>query len=119
MGFDCCTSVFVCSPVQASSRDIIYNLTKKRIFFLTLVTKARVSELHALNITRIRFEHGTHRVVHLGLCWDFMVKNPGQVKLPGQTNRAFSIPPLSSNVGTEDEETFFLPFYSHIPDLND
>ncbi|XP_071084229.1 uncharacterized protein [Haliotis cracherodii] len=88
-------------PLNASS---FYDLTKKTMFLLALATAARVSELHAIDITRVRFEHGTHGTVHLGLCWDFIAKN----QLPGQPDRSFTIPPISTIVGSEDEGELLL-----------
>lgn len=71
------------------------------IILLALAKVARVRELNTLDITRKRFEHATHRAVHLGLCWNFIAKN--------QLNQSFSITPLTSSiVGTEDDKELLL-----------
>ena len=65
---------------------------------MALATAARVSEIHALDVTRVQFARGRHGVAHLGLSYDFIAKN----QLPDQPDRLFTIPPLSTIVGIED-----------------
>ena len=88
-------------PLSDASFEL---LTKKTVFLLALATAARVSEIHALDVTRIKFENGRHGAVFLGLSWDFVAKN----QLPGQPDRLFKIKPLSTVIGEEDEEELFL-----------
>ena len=92
------------SPYEPLDQAPFEALTRKTAFLLALATAARVSEIHAIDVTRIRFEQTRHGAVHLGLCWDFLAKN----QLPGQPDRTFLIPPLSSIVGSEEEEELFL-----------
>ncbi|XP_048258995.1 uncharacterized protein LOC125384266 [Haliotis rufescens] len=51
-------------PLHSSS---FYDLAKKTVFLLALAPPAQVSELHALDVSHVRFEHETHGAVHLGL----------------------------------------------------
>ena len=74
------------------------------MFLLALATAARVSEIHAIDVTRIRFEDGRRGAALLGLAWDFIAKN----QLPGQPDRMFRIKPLAEIVGPEDEDELLL-----------
>ena len=91
-------------PYEPLDRASFEDLTKKTVFLLALATAARVSEIHAVDVTRIQFEEGRHGAVLLGLSWDFIAKN----QLPGQPDRTFRITPLSRIVGSEDEEELLL-----------
>ncbi|XP_067685891.1 uncharacterized protein [Haliotis asinina] len=88
-------------PLEDASFEL---LSRKTVFLLALATAARVSEIHALDVTQVRFEQARHGRVHLGLLWDFIAKN----QLPGQPDRRFSIPPLSTILGRHDTEEEFL-----------
>ena len=92
------------SPYEPLSGASLENLTRKTLFLVALATAARVSEIHALDVTRIRFENVRHGAVHIGLLWNFIAKN----QLPGQPDRLFTIPPLSTIVGAADEEELSL-----------
>ncbi|XP_067673432.1 uncharacterized protein [Haliotis asinina] len=73
-------------------------ITFKTFFLVALATAARISELHALDVNRVQFERIRHGRVFLGLRWDFVAKN----QLPGQPDRRFTIPPLSTILGPDD-----------------
>ena len=92
------------APYEPLEEASFEDLTRKTVFLLALATAARVSEIHAIDITRVRFEAGRHASVLLGLCWDFVAKN----QLPGQPDRMFTIAPLSTIVGSEDEEELLM-----------
>ena len=91
-------------PYEPLANASLEALTRKTAFLLALATAARVSELHALDVTRVKFQTKRHGNVLLGLAWDFLAKN----QLPGQPDRQFSLTPLSSIVGSEDEEELLL-----------
>ena len=91
-------------PFEPLASASIENLTRKTLFLVALATAARVSEIHALDVTRIKFETVRNGAVHIGLLWDFIAKN----QLPGQPDRLFTIPPLSTIVGSADEEELSL-----------
>lgn len=74
------------------------------MFLLALAMAALVNNLQSMDITRIRFEHGILRAVHIGLCWDFIAK----MQLPGQADRSFTIPPIPTIVGGENEGELLL-----------
>ncbi|XP_046556912.1 LOW QUALITY PROTEIN: kinesin-like protein KIN-7O [Haliotis rubra] len=67
---------------------------------------ARLSEIHALDFERTRFD--AHRnIVHMGLRWDFIAKN----QLPGQPDTQFHIPALSTVLGPQNtQDLSFCPF---------
>ena len=92
------------SPFEPLNNASFEDLTKKTVFLLALATAARVSEIHAIDVTRIKFEEGRHGAVLLGLSWEFIAKN----QLPGQPDRTFKVTPLSRIVGSEDEEELLL-----------
>ena len=86
-------------PYEPLDQASFENLTMKTCFLVALATAARVSEIHALDVTRVTFDQRRDGQVHLGLAWDFIAKN----QQPGQPDRLFHIPPLSQIVGSEDE----------------
>ena len=92
------------APYEPLSSASLEDLTRKTLFLVALATAARVSEIHALDVTRIKFENVRNGAVHIGLLWDFIAKN----QLPGQPDRLFTIPPLSQIVGAADEEDLLL-----------
>ena len=92
------------APYEPLNSSSVAHLTRKTVFLIALATAARVGEIHAIDVTRIKFQRREHGAVFLGLCWDFIAKN----QLPGQSDRQFKIPPLSSIVGREDEEELLL-----------
>ncbi|XP_071085823.1 uncharacterized protein [Haliotis cracherodii] len=88
-------------PLQQA--DFVH-LTQKTLFLLALATAARISEIHAIDFNRITFDSGNNSSAHLGLRWDFIAKN----QLPGQLDRQFHVPALSSVLGAEDTEDLSL-----------
>ncbi|XP_071100530.1 uncharacterized protein [Haliotis cracherodii] len=82
-------------PLQQADFE---HLTQKTLFILALATAARMSEIHAINFNRITFDSGNNSSAHLGLRWDVIAKN----QLPGQPDRQFHVPALSSVLGAED-----------------
>ncbi len=87
-------------PYEPMSQANIDLLTRKTAFLLSFATAARVSELHALDVTQIRFDRGDCGAVHLGLMVDFVAKN----QRPGQPARTFTIQSLKSILGPDDTE---------------
>ena len=51
-----------------------------------------------------KFDQRRHGAAHMGLMWNFVAKN----QLPGQPDRLFTLKPLSSLVGSEDEQELSL-----------
>lgn len=92
------------APFEPLSEASFQDLSRKTAFLLSFATAARVSELHALDVTRVRFEQSRKGSVHLGLLWNFVAKN----QLPGQPGRTFTIPPLSKIVSSSDAEELAL-----------
>ena len=74
-------------------------LTIKTVFLLGMATAARVSEIHAIDSTRITFDEGPVGVAHLGLALDFVAKNQGL----SEEARVFHISPLSGGEGVRPE----------------
>ncbi|XP_067681356.1 uncharacterized protein [Haliotis asinina] len=85
-------------------RTSIEMLNQKMLFLLALATAARMSEIHALDFNRTSFDTSHQETAHLGLRWDFIAKN----QLPGQPNRQFHIPALSSILGPHDTQDLAL-----------
>ncbi|XP_071109122.1 uncharacterized protein [Haliotis cracherodii] len=79
-------------------------LTQKTLFILALATAVRMSEIHAIDFNPITFDSGNNSSALLGLRWDFIAKN----QLPGQPDRQFHVPALSSVLGAEDTEDLSL-----------
>ena len=79
-------------------------LTIKTVFLVGMATAARVGELHAIDVTRITFDVGRSRVMHLGLALDFVAKNQGL----SEEARTFHIVPLDQIVGHQDHEDLSL-----------
>ena len=75
MALKCVTCHLRLSPYEPLYQAPYEALTRKTACLLALATAARVSQIHAIDITRIRFEQMRHGAIHLGLCWDFLVKN--------------------------------------------
>lgn len=73
-----------CHPGSPDHKDLEH-ATLKTAFLLALATAAWVSEIHALDIFLL--EKQNHVTVHLGLRWDFIVKN----QIPGQPDKLFTI----------------------------
>ena len=92
------------APYEPLEQASFENLTIKACFLVALATAARISEIHALDVTRITFDQHRHGHAHLGLAWDFIAKN----QQPGQPDRQFHIPPLSQIVGSEDDQELLL-----------
>lgn len=63
-----------------------------------------MSEIHAIDFSHSRFDSDDHASVHFRLRWDFIAKN----QLPGQPDRQFHFPALSSIFGAEDTEVLSL-----------
>ena len=86
-----------------SEVDLLH-LTQKTVFLLAMATAARVSELHAIDVTRITFDRGPKGFAHLALLWSFVAKNQSM----DQEGRSFHIPPLRNIVGPHDREDLSL-----------
>ena len=92
------------APYEPLEKASFEDLTLKTCFLLSLATAARVSEIHALDVTRITFDQRHNGQAHLGLSWDFLAKN----QLPGQPDRQFHIPPLSQILASKEVEDLSL-----------
>ena len=92
------------APYEPLSQASLEHLTHKTAFLLSLATAARVSELHAIDYTRLKFEQQRDGAALLTLRMDFVAKN----QLPGQPDRSFRIQPLSRIVGSSDERELLL-----------
>ncbi|XP_067670746.1 uncharacterized protein [Haliotis asinina] len=88
-------------PLDQTSVEM---LTQKTLFLLALATAARMSEIHALDFNRTKFDRSHQVTGHLGLRWDFIAKN----QLPGQPDRQFHIPSMSSILGPHDTQDLSL-----------
>ena len=87
-------------PFEPLDSASLQHVTWKTAFLLSLATAARVSELHALDITAVRFDRGDTGAVHLGLLMDFVAKNQKY----GQVERMFTIRSLNEIVGPDMTE---------------
>ena len=96
---------FLSSPAFEPLADAaILRLTQKTVFLLSMATAARISEVHALDVTQVTYDRGSHAAVHIGVMWDFIAKN----QRPGQPDRVFHLRPLSSILGPDDVEDLSL-----------
>ena len=79
-----------CEPLD----DVpLETLTIKTVFLVGMATAARVSEIHAIDSTRVSFDDGATGVAHLGLALDFVAKNQGL----NEEARVFHVAPLRSH----------------------
>ena len=76
-----------CEPLDDISLE---TLTIKTVFLVGMATAARVSEIHAIDSTRVSFDDGAAGVAHLGLALDFVAKNQGL----NEEARVFHVAPL-------------------------
>ena len=88
------------APFEPLDSTSMQYLTWKTAFLLSFATAARVSELHALDVTAVRFDNGDIGAVHLGLLMDFVAKN----QKFGQAERTFTIRSLNEILGPDDVE---------------
>ena len=88
-------------PLEGASFE---DQTLKTVFLISLASAARVSEVHALDVSQVTFDRTPHGSAHLGLCLDFIAKNQ-QFQQP---DRVFHLPALSSILGHQDLEDLSL-----------
>ncbi len=88
------------APYEPLGEASLQHVTWKTVFLLSFATAARVSEVHALDISRIRFDRGDVGAVRLGLLMGFVAKNQKY----GQAERDFKIKSLKEIVGPNDVE---------------
>ena len=63
---------FLSSPAFDPLADAaILRLTQKTVFLLSMATAARISEVHALDVTQVPYDRGSLAAVHIGVLWNF------------------------------------------------
>ncbi|XP_055957300.1 uncharacterized protein LOC130013001 [Patella vulgata] len=92
------------SPYEPLLEADMTHLTYKTAFLLAFATAARVSEIHALDVTQVKFIRAEKGAVQLGLMFDFVAKN----QRPGQPDRTFLIRSLDNILGPDDNEDLSL-----------
>ncbi len=88
------------APYEPLSDASVQHVTWKTAFLLAFATAARVSELHALDVSRVRFDRGDIGAVRLGLLPGFVAKN----QTHGQAERDYTIRSLTELLGPDDTE---------------
>lgn len=63
------------APYEPLHSASFRHVTWKTAFLLSFATAARVSEIHALDVAKVRFDRGDEGAVRLGLLMGFVAKN--------------------------------------------
>ena len=86
-------------PFEPLAEATLQHLTWKTCFLLAFATAARVSELHAIDVTQVTFDVGDSGAAHLGLMLDFVAKNQKSIQ-----GRQFTVQSLNRVLGPDDSE---------------
>ena len=89
-------------PLSEATR---LSLTVKTLFLTAIASAARVSELHAIEASQVRFETRAGGSVTLGLVPTFVAKNQSS----DERGRTFTIPSLQSLDGVSEEDLKLCP----------